>query len=420
MITTEDGRKVAKLIMVTTDNNNKFYNMEQMPDGSLMVTYGRVDKTSVEKAYSMHEWDSIYRGKTKKGYKDMTHLRAESIIEEKVDPAAKQTSIKNLNIKMLIDKLMGYANKSVQQNYKVSSASVTQAMVDEAQKLIDILAKTIKIGADAKSLNNTLLELYSVSPRQMKDVRHHIFEPINDKDYLKVAQKKLADEQDILDTMAGQVNMITQQKKANVVAEKEHTQSSDILTQLGLVMEETDANDIKVIKQLMGPNANQFKKAFRVKNITTETKYDKHFKEKATSKEELFWHGSRNQNWFNILQTGLLIRPSGAIHTGSMFGDGIYFADKAQKSIGYTSLRGSYWASGGDNAAYLALFATNVGKQKNIKRHDSSCYSLSQAQMDKEGFDSVFAHGGIDLRNNEFIIYKAEKCTVRYIIEIGN
>jgi hypothetical protein len=41
-------------------------------------------------------------------------------------------------------------------------------------------------------------------------------------------------------------------------------------------------------------------------------------------KERLYWHGSRNENWFNIMQTGLLIRPSGAVHTGSMFGDGIY------------------------------------------------------------------------------------------------
>jgi poly [ADP-ribose] polymerase len=37
-----------------------------------------------------------------------------------------------------------------------------------------------------------------------------------------------------------------------------------------------------------------------------------------------------------------MIRPSGAVYTGSMFGDGIYFADKAAKSIGYSSLSGSY------------------------------------------------------------------------------
>ena len=71
-----------------------------------------------------------------------------------------------------------------------------------------------------------------------------------------------------------------------------------------------------------------------------------------------------------------MIRPSGAIHTGSMFGDGIYFANKAQKSIGYSSLRGSYWTNGGSNKGYLALFDVHVGNQKHIKTHDSSCYKL--------------------------------------------
>jgi len=420
MITTSDGRKVAKLIMVSISNNNKFYNLEQMPDGTLMVTYGRVDKTSVEKSYSMGKWDSLYRAKIKKGYKDMTHLRAESVIEEAEDTTQKQTTIKNTVVKKLVDKLMGYANKSVQQNYKVSSASVTQAMVEEAQSLIDKMAKNIKLGSKKELLNEILLELYSVIPREMRDVRDHLFEKIGDKKELKTAQKKMADEQDILDTMSGQVNMITQQKKANKAAEKEQVKSGDILSQLGLEIEEAVDADIKIIKKLMGPNSNQFRKAYRVKNVLTEDKYDAHWKLKNTSKEELFWHGSRNQNWFNILQTGLLIRPSCAISTGSMFGDGCYFADKAQKSIGYTSLRGSYWASGGDNTAYLALFATNVGKQKHIHKHDSSCYSITQQKLEADDYDSVFAHGGVDLRNNEYIIYKSEKCTVRYIIEIGN
>jgi poly [ADP-ribose] polymerase len=64
------------------------------------------------------------------------------------------------------------------------------------------------------------------------------------------------------------------------------------------------------------------------------------------------------------MQTGLLIRPSGAVHTGSMFGDGIYFADKAQKSIGYSSLSGSHWTKGNENRAFLALFDVHVGNQK--------------------------------------------------------
>ena len=37
--------RVAKLIMVTGENNNKFYNMTEQSDGTIKVEYGRVDKT---------------------------------------------------------------------------------------------------------------------------------------------------------------------------------------------------------------------------------------------------------------------------------------------------------------------------------------------------------------------------------------
>lgn len=39
-----------------------------------------------------------------------------------------------------------------------------------------------------------------------------------------------------------------------------------------------------------------------------------------------------------------------------MFGNGIYAANKVRKSIGYTSLKGSYWARGSSDRAYLAIF----------------------------------------------------------------
>jgi poly [ADP-ribose] polymerase len=102
------------------------------------------------------------------------------------------------------------------------------------------------------------------------------------------------------------------------------------------------------------------------------------------------------------------------------FGDGIYFADKAQKSIGYSSLRGSYWTKGGDDKAYLALFDVHLGNQKEILNHTSSCYSLSDKVLKKDNYDSVFAKGGADLRNNEYIVYNAAQCTVSHLIEIGN
>jgi poly [ADP-ribose] polymerase len=119
------------------------------------------------------------------------------------------------------------------------------------------------------------------------------------------------------------------------------------------------------------------------------------------------------------MTTGLLIRPSNAVHSGSMFGDGIYFADKFQKSFGYTSGRGSYYAGGSSNEAILALYDVHVGEQKHIKHHDSSCYSLSAKVLAKDGFDSVFAHGGADLRNNEYIVYQSPQSTIKYLVIVN-
>ena len=37
-----------------------------------------------------------------------------------------------------------------------------------------------------------------------------------------------------------------------------------------------------------------------------------------------------------------------------------------------------------------------------------------------EGFDSVYAHGGADLRNDEFIVYQPQQCSISYLVEISN
>ena len=41
-------------------------------------------------------------------------------------------------------------------------------------------------------------------------------------------------------------------------------------------------------------------------------------------------------------------------------------ADKARKSIGYTSLGGSYWANGNDDKAYLCIFEFATGKELKV------------------------------------------------------
>ena len=106
-----------------------------------------------------------------------------------------------------------------------------------------------------------------------------------------------------------------------------------------------------------------------------------------------------------------------------MFGDGIYFANRARKSLGYTSLKGSYWASGLESVGYLAVFEVNTGKEWNLlkgQRYQGWMSGIDAARLRREGYDTVYAKGGADLRNDEYVIYDSSRCTIRYLIEVKN
>jgi poly [ADP-ribose] polymerase len=423
MITKDDGLRYAKLIHVSVDNgktaqSNKVYIMEEQASGTIKCTYGRVGGNMTVVTKGSHEWNKIYSQKTsaRKGYVDKTD---EAVIKQ----AQKSTGMANISeaeVQKLFDDLMAYANKTIGSNYKVTQDDVTQKQVDNAQIIIDELATIAKSSTrktdKIEPINEKLLELYMTIPRKMKDVRNHLIDEV---DYtIEEIKDFIAAEQDLLDTMAGQVTMLAQTSVADANDDKDD-QEEDLLDKLGLeVTEEKDKKSIALVKKLLGQNAHQMTRLFKCINKGTQAKFDKHYAQAKVQKRLLLWHGSRNQNWFNIIQTGLLIRPSGVIHTGSMFGDGIYFANKAKKSIGYSSLSGSYWAGGNDNKGYLALFDVHIGKQYDVQTSDSS---LSQKKLDAKGdYDCTFAHAGSALYNDEIIVYESKRCTIAYIVELKN
>jgi len=418
MITKEDGLRYAKLVHVSVDNgkthqSNKVYIMEEQSNGTIKCTYGRIGEKMKVDIKSSSKWNATLKEKTshRKGYEDKTD---EAVIKQ----AQKSTGIADISeaeVQALFDDLMAYANKSIGANYKITQEDVTQKQVDNAQKIIDKAAKIAKSNKTKaekiEPINKKLLELYATIPRRMKNVKDFL---VNEDDFtLEQIQDFIANEQSILDTMAGQVAMITQNNQSD---DDEEEESDTLLDKMGLeVTVETDKDALALIKKLLGNNSSQLVQAYKCVNKLTQKRFDEHIAQAQNKKRLLLWHGSRNQNWFNIIQTGLMIRPSGVVHTGSMFGDGIYFANKAQKSIGYSSLNGSYWARGGDNKGYLALFDVHLGKQKEVTRANSS---LSQKILDKEGCDCTFARGGADLRNDEIIVYRPQSCTIAYIIEL--
>jgi len=428
MITKENGLRYAKLIHVSvdngkTDNSNKVYIMEELADGRIKCEYGRVGKSMAVVFKSKHEWDKILREKTsnKKGYTDVTELLAEPVVDKtNGDPKNNAVeAIKDAMVKKLVQDLMAYANKSIQKNYKVTQDAVSEQQVDAAQEVLTKVTAMLKVGADVKEVNNELLRLFTIIPRRMDNVKNHLVQGLDNDDQLEKAQRLLGEEQSALDTMAGQVKLIKQQKQS-VETTGEEMSDIDILTQMGLKIEvEKDAETLSLITKLLGDNAKKAKKIFKVVNLATQAKFNAHFKSAKVKKKRLYWHGSRNENIFNLIQSGLLLRPNGVRTNGKMFGWGTYHADKSQKSIGYTSLNGSYWSKGDSNVGFLILHDVHIGNQKHIYKHDSSCYNLNYEDLQKEGYDSVFAHGGVDLKNNEFIVYNEAQTTISHLVQIA-
>jgi poly [ADP-ribose] polymerase 2/3/4 len=398
-----------KLIMVTGDNNNKFYKMHDNGDGTFKVSWGRVGVTEESMDYPIKKWDSIYRNKTGKGYKDVSEL-----LVEKVASDSAFVDVKNAQIAKLVSTLQAFAKKSVTDNYTISADAVTQKQVDEAQAILDRL--TTLPPNDSSQLNETLVELYTVIPRRMSNVKKYLFGSDLgmglSKDNL---DRVISNEQATLDVMRGQVSTNSKTKAVSNKTDK------TILDAMGLALEPIDDNDHREILRLLGPNARQFKSAYRIVNTKTHERFEKWLKSATNSKTNLLWHGSRNENWWSILDSGLLIRPANAVITGAMFGNGVYFADKAQKSIGYTSLRGSYWASGSANRAYLAIFKVHTGTWLQVQRHEYWMQTLNERALKSKGqYDSLFAMGGYDLRNNEYIVYNTNQSTIHYLVEIGD
>ena len=144
----------------------------------------------------------------------------------------------------------------------------------------------------------------------------------------------------------------------------------------------------------------------------------------------LLWHGTRMTNYLSILSTGLRIAPLGAEKTGSMFGEGIYFADAFAKSMGYCSQ---------DEKGYSALLLAKVAVGKAYTPNAVDCYDYTHAPS---GFDSVFGEGGTTVASwitradgtkiplkmkrgnssrhglnfNEYIVYNPNQVMLNYLV----
>lgn len=129
-------------------------------------------------------------------------------------------------------------------------------------------------------------------------------------------------------------------------------------------------------------------------------------------------HGTRSVNVHPIMSTNFrLPKHLKGVHiTGANFGGGCYFSSDRNKATGYSSYRGSYWASGtgGIQGRGFFMFLCDVIMGEAYQARTTGSWSQPPG-----GKDSIAAYNTFmpTLQNDEHIIFDPNYQRIRYLME---
>lgn len=385
-------KKFVKLIMVTEENNNKYYNMSY--DGvspTFDVEYGRVEKTSVKENYPIGLWDKKYKEKIKKGYQDVTELVA---VVTNSEDTSKPLDIKGEALVVNFFKsMLAYRDGLVKQTYSVKASQVTKAQLEKAQAILTELQDLVVI--NEAEVNPLLIQLYTVIPRNMGNVKNYLLPAVN-------FSKLLVEEQDNLDAISSQVIEET--------TPSEVKNNNDLFKSLGVTVKV--ATKTPEIEYLLKQDFRaRIKTIFEIHKPKEDKSLHKYMESQKNKDTKFLIHGTRCSSVIPIIEQGLKIRPSGAFHfSGKAYGNGIYFSETMAKSLGYT---------GYDKDKVIFVYEVHVGNPFKYEGwYRGNSFDLNLKELNNRGFNSTYVSAGNGLLNSEIIVYTEQQCSLRYIIHL--
>lgn len=420
------------------------------------------------------EYEKLLKSKRKKGYKDIDVAQRSLGSDEakQITKAVKlnnTTSIKksaksklNEGQKKIVSIFLGAQDEFVSQTLKCPLGQLTNKQIDDGRACLDEAKKIVNSAKTlTKKKKDNLLELtndfYGLIPHNLGSgargqMSHLLLDEIT----------KIMGKEDDLDTLldAKQMNAVAKpgssidDKYKSLNCEFEIIDSSSELFQFlatyyeqsKVDMHRKGAIKVKNIWKMHRLDAKEQSFITTAKKIAGEcgknifaketsskvrgsakwstlkrpdlTKDEKDYLNKANN--WLCWHGTRSANLAGITRRGLLVRPSGAVHTGSMYGDGKYFAWQSSKSLNYCD--GGYWTGGGSNKKYMFLLDVAMG---NMLKAGSSHFYRPKDVLGA-GYHSVYAKGGNrsygGVMNDEMITYdfkdNQNQSAIKYVFEL--
>lgn len=386
-----------------TKNSYKFYKLSVLPGSANEVKafWGRMGTNKGELfgerscIYPLSMFWVKYYEKLGKGYVDRSHLYLNDLSSK---PSVPKSIVQKKNGPSLdlFEKLRAFAKDAVE-TAKVQ-VPITQAIIDESKHLLDQMRKAETVD----QFNHELLELISILQRPVRTGDGTGVKRLmagSKEDYAKIIHR----ESDLIQAMEG---VLTGKPVSS-------GDFSDYGIEVYLATEKQKASILRLLSDSLKPKV---KNVYRVIPQKQQADFNAYLKKHKIKTVKQLWHGSRNCNWMSIIQNSLSLNPD-AVITGKMFGNGIYFAPSSMKSWNYTSYRGTSWAHGNSDTAFMGLYAVAYGKP-----YDVDTWS-SRADYKKEtldgGYDCLHAHAGASLRNDEIVFYDEAAMVLNYIVEFA-
>lgn len=408
-----------KYYLMTFDKDKMDFNVQYgrigMKAGEFVYADGNYSKDGTYSYPAPMFWIKYYE-KIAKGYEDKTILKdfdKQGIIKKQ---EAKYEQIEEEKTRNIIEHLISRQREYVQKSFDLSvpfsekAVQISKELLNEMKRLS--LSKT---DADTENAFKDLYkELVTTLPRKIYNVSEYInridFKTVESENYI---QNILEEEQELLDNFCDLYD--TQKEISNKEAKTEGT----VLDANNMEACVPDFKDKFLYLEKMEDDAYKVSHIINVTNNRTKTAYEQYKAEKGIENRgcHLLWHGSRTENWWSIAKNGMSLNPN-AVITGKMFGQGLYFAPKAQKSMGYTDMQGSYWAKGSSKLGYLALFEVAMGKPYEPTHSLPASFKEKNLQ---NGCHSVWAYPSkTGLRNEECIVYDERQANMVALVEIDS
>lgn len=392
------------------NNNNKFYTLEIVEDGDgyvLNLSWGRVgtsaqssskkfdDLVTVEK-----EFEKKKTSKEKKGYVRLLMADDEysaAVVDDSLVGEGSLVTKSDVEVSKevleLIEKLMKYSKTFVRDNVKTPIGKLSKSQVDLGRASLIEIKGAIESGFvvdDLYELTNQFYRLIPVVFNQAGGKSDLLIDSLNKVDMYS----------NLLDVME---SLVTAKPENDIV---------DQYLNLGVKMNYLDKSDPEycrlsdLVASTRGSNHHFDVNVTNIYEVESMS-HPQEFNPRDVKTMELY-HGSRSENIIHVLQKGLRIKPSGAVHTGSMFGDGIYFASNSTKSANYC------WGFGRREMSktyYLFVCEVATGRIKDYT------YSKSHLKSAPWGYNSVRGVAGPSLLNDEYIVYRESQVRIKYVIE---